>query len=1504
MIKKICLCFGIFTAAFVSAQSEKFEMGNQYLRLLINPVGGRIEKLYFKPEKLDLTSAEGLLGDNFHHVPDAKFFLTRKLYDYEAGTNSIRLQAHHTGGGIDFMALEKTIRLPENEATVTVDYSFTNLPAAMADIEYGYWCQNFSGVPDKKKNWFFPCLNGIAMVAGNTDGGQYSYYKQPSRGWVGFAYHDGGGLAMTMDYALVNQFYGWFGSSDTTLEWYFDKIKIPVGKSLDTSFEFIPFTVLKKISGAGGGLVGDVAIDFEKSDSRTRFISFQIYSGKKQQIKLEVTARHLRDGKPVKIAETRIDFEHPCIIKNYKLTHQFNAAPALFDIEARAYDVSGKQLAIFNAPVGIGMGTLSYRMQEEIKRDREKKPQIDLSKFDNTLNTPHIEWAKPLVGGKIKIFGLTSFPAYRELAELAQRLDVELSSTLWLERGRPSNVSGKYFGLLTESDIMDNLDNLLLQEYDVIVLAGINYDKLGFSRQQEILHKVKAGCGLVLISCGGESRDIPAISPFPEKPGKRYPKEVPRKVQEGFLSTAVPWDLIPATLCSAYESKGDVYAKVGNFPYLAMCEYGAGRVIALSYAANGGQGKMVGGITPELDYPLPGVEFKDYFELYQLILAKAVAAAAKRDHEYQFGKITATHENDHLIVKITFRNKPATAQPMILTTFARNRDNQELTRSAYSFESGDECAFKIPARNWGGKQLLGLILRNGQGEVLDFGAVSMEKHPSARITGVLPDKVHYQEGDHARFEVNVSGPDNMHQLTWNLKDAYGRIISAGKCTAREQNIFEVPIVNNLKMRSYVFTAELLVNEKIVDRLQVPFFATPSNDKTVWDDYEVGLWITPHTYDALRGYLQPFLADKMHEMKIATVMGNIREVDQKFAMRYNFNPTLHQGAGTRPASLPEEYRKSNNKMLLQRNPCLSSPDFRSEMRSLFENLGRQYQDKGLRYYWFGDELSLTGYWSSAIDYCFSPSCLEQFRRFLLDKYGSLNAINKQWETNYKNINEVLPDTAHETRRRKNANHSAWADHLEYMDRLLCEYIDFFTGQGLRSGDPEALGFISGPQGPSAYGGNNWYLQSKAYSGLMSYPWGGLQEILHSFHPGTIDLPWILGYANFGGTACYELWKSLAMRAKGAMAFAAANMINPDFTLSESGRAAAEYLPEITDGIGKLVLNALAERPAPEIMIVYSQPSIRSAFIQGRAREHENLRWKYVMLCRNFGIPFRFVADDQIEKGMLAEVRPALVVFPDANALSDGCLKQIGDYVKRGGKVLSEGNFFGMDASCREIPKRALPPVQRIGQAGSGYYDAWSKPLFQRNENDWKILDNDRRAFAEVLKYAGIVPLCRVLQADGTPFLDAELDIMADRQGNRYVLVISKEENPADVKLEFSAGKYVRDIRGAGSRLVNSNPIFVALLEAREDAPLSLAAHGAGREFELNIDAGYARDTVIRLTVTAPDGREVRWYNANLNAPLGKASHKLRFALNDLPGEWKICAREIVSGRTAETIIRID
>ncbi len=1485
-------------------QAQQLELKNQFLQLKINNTGGRIERMYFVPARVNLAAGVGLLGDNFWNIADSRFFLTDLNYTPVPGKQSMELKAHHTGGGIDFMEVSKTIHLPPDAAMMTVDYKFTNLPAAMADLDYGFWSHNFVGESGRDYTYFFPCTKGISTVSSKNQSGEL-WFNQPSRGWTAFIDGNGAGMAMTMDYAHLKSFYGWYDKTGATQEWHLDKVKIPQGKSFDTTFEFIPFTGLKKVSGAGRGLVGEINIVPEKAAFQTnqwlkRDIAIKLHSAKKQKITLKITARTLPNGNTYDVATHEIQFDKPLDIKSVQNTFQFPVAAPAYDVEARAFDADGKLLAIFNTPVEIS-SAIAYNMLPEIERGKDKDIRlVDLTRLDSSVETPHINWARPLQGGKIKVLALTPYPSYRELAELTQRVDIELTSMVWTLPYKALFEYGPYYGVLTNEDVLANVDRLLTREYDVILLAGINWTNLTAVQRGEIVRKVKNGCGFVEIANNGKDTELAEISAF--KGNADVGTAIPAKTRDGFLSTAIPFELFPPAIYRKGEADGDVFAASKGSPWVVQRQVEKGRSVGLGWYCGGGSGRMINGATPELPYPMPGAAFKEYFELYQLLMAKAIVAAAGREPAVRFDKISAVGQNNEVAININFAGTPSA--PLKLTAFVRSSDNEELARKTFDLAPTATASVKLPAPPWGARHLLGLILADAEGKVIDFGAVALNHSSGFEIRGLKAERDLYAEGDTASFTVDVSKPGC--ELRWSLVDAYSRVVAAGTQQAQTTNKITAVIANNLKMRHYDFRAELLVNGTVADRRETAITVAPAPEKLVWDDYEPGIWITPRGADGIRPHMRPLLAEKLREMRMQTILANHRPLDITFATQFNFNPTVFQHAGTAGARVSPEYQKTGDKMLLIRKPCLSDPAFFNGQVEAFKKIGQECAPYAPRFYWFGDELSLSGYWSTPIDFCFSPTCLVHFREFLMKKYGSLAAINRQWGTDYKKLEDVLPETAAEARKHTDGNYGAWADHLEYMDGLLLEYINKITNEGLRSTDPGARTSISGPQAASAYGGNDWYRQTPIYSGMMSYDGGSLLELMRSFAPDSFNLPWFLGYDIVGGRVCYNLWRSLMFGARGAMAFHVPSLINPDFTLSESGQGVVKYLPEIVDGTGKLVLNALAERPAPEIMIVYSQPSIRSAFIEGRAKEHENLRWKYVMLCRNFGIPFRFVADDQIAKGLLAEIKPKLVVFPDNNALSDDCLKQVENYLRQGGKILTDGNFGGMDASCR-IVKRKLPDsksVLRVLKPSTGYYEAWNKSRLLRSESDWSALNNDRNLFAQVLGHAGIAPLCKVLQSDGAPFLDAEIDIMTDRQDNRYALVISREENPTEIKLEFSTPKYVRDIRGAGNKLMNSNPVFVALLPAEETAPLSLEASGSGRDFTLNIDASTKRDTVIRLTVTAPDGKEVQWYNANLNAPLGKAVHKLQFALNDQPGDWKIRAREIVSGREAETTIHFN
>lgn len=1493
----------ILLAALCGTAAADFTLENEYLSLEVNPVGGRIQRLALKSPALNLTSGDGLAGDNFYNIPEAKFFLTALPYKLTPFLHRILLSANHRGGGIDFMELTKKIELPPGETSVHVHYTFHNLQAAMSTVEYGFWSQNFMGSPGQEINCFFPCMNGIISVPSMRAGTQFSYYRKPSRGWLGYTFPAGGGLAITMDYALLDRFYGWYGK-ECTQEFYFDKFKLAPDAVRETSLELIAFHTLKKISGAGGGLVGSLKAAESGAGHR---ISFELYSAKKQDVRLEFTARRLRDGKPEKFAERTIEFNLPAVIRTVAFDHNFKVNPAVLDIEVRAFSPNGKQLAVFNAPLGIGTNTLSYRMLPELDRKQEKGPPINLNKVEQpTAAEGDIVWTRPLAGGKLKITALSPYQSYAEIRKLAASLDAELASALYLSQGRPANSSGDFFGLLSEADISDNIDVLLQKPCDVMLIAGINFDKLSAAQRQTIVEKVANGCGLVLIGASGKAAELAALSPFAPGKSRNYPRKPPVKIREGYLSTAIPWQLIPVTTCVPYEAKGEIHAVIAGLPYLAVRTAGKGKVISVPWISSGGSGRMIGGLTPELAWPLPDAYYHNYPECSRLLLAKMLTAAADRDKGMRFESLKADSAPGKFAVTVNLAALPGNGRECSLTLFTRNRDGAELARREYRFIPQKSQSFKLLTPAWNGPMMIGLILRNADGEVVDFGAIAGQRLPMLRIHSLSADKKHYQEGETAVFTMKCA-VDEPGEIHWQLRDAFDRTVQVGKTAAAQDVSVKVPVRSSLFSRNYTFIAEAHLKGQTVDRQSVKVSATPHRPERIWEDYQVGLWITPYSYEAARQYLEPELSAAFRKMFVTTILGNERSVDLEFALRNNFNPTIYRSNGTRPSSVSPEYRRTQDKMMLKRNPCLSNPQFRAQMQKTFAGLGKTYADKGISYYWFGDELSLTGYWSSAVDFCFSPSCLAGFADFLKKKYGSVERANQQWGTKHQTFREFIPETLTEARRHTDGNYSAWADHLEYMDSLLVDYIRFFTGgKALQSGDPAALSFISGPQSPSAYGGNNWALQGPAYSGLMSYAFGGLEEILHSFAPQTLDLPWILGYANYEGKVCYELWRSLQLRAKGAMAFSAASMIRPDYSLSRSGEAAARYLPVIMQGIGKLFIQVLHEAP-PEIAIVYSQPSIRAAYIANRSKQHEEIRMQYLTLCRNFGVPFRFLSESEIQDEKWIRNPPKLLIFPDSAALSDAVLKQIAVYLKRGGSVLADGVFAEMDASCRKQVGRILPDGEKMFRRDSAnvhYFEAWNKEPSQRENHENAALKKARADFAELLAGAGIVPHCQLRLPNGELYLDGEIALFRDNRQHEYVLAVSKTAQGVNVHSCFpgSSARAV-NIRNTESLLKNDNPLFYALLPDAASETMSLSISGQGHKFLLKSDIHSARDTVFRLTVRNPSGDIAGHYGANLLAVQGRNEHPFSFALNDMPGIWNIEVRDVVTGRSAACAVEV-
>jgi hypothetical protein len=140
--------------------------------------------------------------------------------------------------------------------------------------------------------------------------------------------------------------------------------------------------------------------------------------------------------------------------------------------------------------------------------------------------SPHVKWARPLAGGKIKTLVMAPQWSQRETVELAQRLD--LDCTPWMCSGfRHVAVPTEWFEIPTPATVIDRL----LRQYsagrfDVIVVGKLDWSMLPARQRFELLRQVAEGAGLVYVC-------PPAGHPWDADKGTHLFVAAPAEIQSG-----------------------------------------------------------------------------------------------------------------------------------------------------------------------------------------------------------------------------------------------------------------------------------------------------------------------------------------------------------------------------------------------------------------------------------------------------------------------------------------------------------------------------------------------------------------------------------------------------------------------------------------------------------------------------------------------------------------------------------------------------------------------------------------------------------------------------------------------------------------------------------------------------------------------------------------------------------------------------------------------------------
>ena len=1464
-----------------------------FFKVLIHPLGGRFWSIFSKEMKAELIdTVEGGSGtENVWTAPKSRFFLRNKPFNVTTQKFADRIVitsvGNHQGGDINFLKVKKDYTLWKNAAKITIDYDLENIDAAMSPLVYGFWFHHMIGEHKVKNDFFYPTTHGIVCIKADkrpTDTWQF----RSARGWLANADpQTGKGVAITMSYPELQMLYSWFGGCAVpSTEWRFERITIDAGKSFKTSAEVLPFTGLKKVSGAGGGLVGELRGADVETEKSSLPVEVRVHNAAAGTVEAEVMVRQAPSGAWKSVKKALLTFKAPATVQSFNVTVS-GAEETLQEMEVILRS-NKKELARLNGFVNFDGSEEKWSIAPLQPKHVDLRSRVELLGFNNVTPTSHIPWANPLASGKLKTLVLTDNDAILETGELSQRLQMDYTVPFMMAAGRLKSISpvyalGKYFGMLSTNNIEENVKRAFNKKYDVIIIAGLPWKHFTKAQKKMILDRVKQGTGLVYI--GVEKAD--QFMPLKAAKGRRTVTALPKAVKKDFVTDGIPFDLFGAEPVMRFEaSKKNTLVSAAGAPYLVTAQLGKGKVYFLNYLASFGRFDGAAAFTPDFKPEYP--KHKAPYEFYYSLIAKLALSAANKVPAVT---LDAAASKDTLSLKINSpKDQTVNALVEIRDSFMVKRFSKTVK---LALKKGPQTlAVPVPAQPHAEKQTVSVILRNSKNQVLNWGSWSLAVPAKAKILQVTPDRKFYTDGDTMTCTTALQGDCSGLTLQTALIDTYKRVFPQKAVKAAPKVIQKIPVTNELCSRFVLLQVKLMQGNTEIDRYEVGLPVRPSAKVRQWKEFEIGVWVSGEP----RFHLWETYASFLHKYQIDTLIANWGTLQGDFPIRHNIHPSRLHHLGITRCPEPLEYAKTGNKLLLVRKPCLSDPAFLDKYIKAFTDMGKSNYKYGNRFYWMGDEQSITGYGGTPVDFCFSEHCLKEFRKFVKDKYKTLDKLNAEWNTSFTSWEKVLPLTKDEVWKDKAASVAGWADHLEFMDGRL-ENVAKTLFAALRTHDPEARTSLSGTQPSTAYGGMDWGRLMKHFNGLMNYALGGQFEIQRSLRPGAELMPWEFGYTR---SSAYRTWRALFCGMRGMFGFSWYSLCNPDGTPSPQLQTVQRPIGLIKSGLGLHWINNVQE-PAGAALL-FSQRSIRGAFIEKRHRSRNTSFDKYNKLLRNCGYNFNYITSEQLEAGILIKNNYKQLILMDANAMSDAEVAAVKAFVARGGKVFAEGVPARRYANCRLRPAPALESIFKI--KGNVLKKDLCYTYLSASEFP-DIPANRQFILAEqetLCKALGPNSAPRIT-SEGKKVIDAEIYVRSDKQGNRCIGITTPSKKNRAVKIALGTKGHVYDLVSGkyfGYTDTIDLPVFnetlSLMLTVLKEKALPPQVTVKGSTVTARFSKNYAAAVNIRLF--DPAGKEVKHYNKRLAAENGAVTYTVPFAPSDAKGRWQVLLTDVITHKTVK------
>lgn len=1183
----------------------------------------------------------------------------------------------------------------------------------------------------------------------------------------------------------------------------------------------------------------------------------------------------------------------------------------------------------------------------------------DFNRLTEDFVSPHIAWAKPYAGGKVRALFIVPRGGAREAIEVAERLDLDYQYVMTLSQDELgwTSKSGPYApaeGVSLE-EMTQELNTKLKQDYDVIITGLINWDMFPRESLYTIMKKVHDGTGLV--SCYHKFGRNKLVERLFAKPQVAY--------SPASLLYGVPWQAVP------------VLDSMQAGEIVELRQFHDGRMALFNYPGR----PIFCCLTPVLP-DTDTTSYRDlHYEYYQSVLLKGILWAAKKEPRIAISEIALGADTldrkalptTPLVVKIAAPTPGLKAEVTV-----RNEDDVVMLNQALPV-AGEALRVTMPVLP-AGKYFADVILRSGTASA-NWGSTAFTVTSEPNVATVTLDRPSAKPGETVTAEVTISSAPPPGATLWlTATDSVGREVLRKSVPAAEKASIPFQLVNPVAMSARV-TVYLLERNPGKQSLEQANVANASTMlyvplKRSRDNYAHAVWsAADQRNDHVRRmhFRQLKNCDvDMHTNAPTSVNG------QTWLEQNNFD------------TIPYATRYSYDGKELVRKPCLTDPKFLSGHLEGLQKLGTELGPYGPRAYTLGDECFLA---RNGVDVCFSPTCVADLREWLKGEYPNVEALNASWGTNYKSIDEAEPITFADA---KQANQPArWVDHRRHMEFVYARMMTR-AEDAIRKGDPAAEVGFDGPFDTSSESGNDWWQLMSTFDICNVYFHQPTQwEFLRSFsRPGMLLGLWYGGYFEHRSEDEERMWpwkgifngfNSMWWYAvyHGTKSICPMDAMTPSTTVYPSFQWATDEMKELRAGSGQALMNA--QRLHDGIGIHYSQPSVHASSWNGEWGRLDRVWLQLFGTLEDMGLQYKCRAYAQIENdGIDVKEYPAFLL-PYSQAISPAEAAAFRKYVNDGGVLIADvrpaimdqhgrpqatgmlDDLFGIKRVAGRGPLKnqnglvqddLLPggvpyeltgldvdgdvqvtdghamgkagevPIVITKQTGKGrtvlLNYGFGAPYRVRNEAQarpqWAVIYG-------ALAFGGIRPKYWV-EANGDPLRHMEsvrfqdgpveyLGFLKYRTSGSEQTVTARVDAKGQRlhTYDMRTGQYLgqvadwrSDFTPARAKLFARLPYeILGVKVAATRAPVQAKGQQTGPVATVNVSVQTSSKTpgpqYVQVTVTGPDGQVRKHYGQNLRTEKGKATGQVQFALNDSPGKWKITARDAISSKTAETTVSL-